>query len=249
MSESTASLTEGTRVEFRASNALSTTLSIFSRRWLTFCLIAALVALPYDVTSYFNETKAEPRILFLGLDFMASVLVPPICAAIILHAAFQDLRGRPVQMGLSIAIALGRILPLLVLAILAALGEIAGFVLLIFPGMFLMVAWSVAIPVCILEQRGPSASLARSYELTEGNRWKLFGVYALLIIVAMLGAGAIAAGVAAVWPQDVIGGMAVVALWMGIVDAFQAVLIAVIYRELRTAKEGVDIEQIAAVFN
>jgi hypothetical protein len=94
--------------------------------------------------------------------------------ASVLHAAFQDMRGRPVRLADSLNVALARFLPLIGLALLFGFLVTLGLVLLIVPGLIVYTMWFVAVPACVVERCGPRASLRRSQELTKGHRWKLF---------------------------------------------------------------------------
>lgn len=71
---------------------------------------------------------------------------------------------------------------LILVAILAAVGEAIGFVLLIVPGLILLTIWAVAAPVVVLEHPGAMRALRRSRELVRGNGWQVFGVILLLVI-------------------------------------------------------------------
>jgi hypothetical protein len=131
--------------------------------------------------------------------------------------------------------------------ILFTLGATLGFLLLIVPGVILMVMWYVAVPACVLEKTGPVRSLGRSRELTKGYRWKVFGLILLVYVLSILGNafGALLANTAAgMW-----GAAIAQLIWQGIAAGFGSVLIAVVYYYLRVAKEGVDVDQIAAVFD
>jgi hypothetical protein len=119
-------------------------------------------------------------------------------------------------------------------------------ILLIIPGLILLTMWFVAIPACVVEQTGPWKSLRRSAALTKGNRWKVFGIMLLLFIVtvvagALMGALTVAAGTTI--------GLLANLLWSALIGAFSAILGVVTYHDLRVAKEGVDTDQIAAVFD
>jgi len=46
-----------------------------------------------------------------------------------------------------------------------------------------------------------------------------------------------------------VAGSILTLVWSAVLGAFSSVVVAVSYRQLRVAKEGVDIEQIAAVFD
>jgi hypothetical protein len=89
--------------------------------------------------------------------------------------------------------------------------------------------------------------MRRSAQLTEGHRWKVFGAIVLLYFGAGIAAQVVTASL------TVIGGAMlglVATLICGAVSAaFMAIVVVVTYYELRVAKEGVDIDQIAAVFD
>jgi hypothetical protein len=63
----------------------------------------------------------------------------------------------------------------------------AGFLLLVAPGVFLVVAWVPIVPVLLAEgKQGPDA-LKRAWTLTQGHRWPIFLVL-LLAFVAVVAA-------------------------------------------------------------
>jgi hypothetical protein len=107
--------------------------------------------------------------------------------------------------------------------------------------------WYVGTPVCVVEQKGPLASLGRSSELTKGHRWKIFGMVLLLIVVAAIGGGIIVAllGLTGSFVLIKLGSL----VWNGVWGAFYAIFGVVTYHDLRVAKEGVDTDQIASVFD
>jgi uncharacterized membrane protein len=166
--------------------------------------------------------------------------------AIILHAAFQDMRRRRVRLAESLNVGLRRFLPLIGLAFVAGFLVVLGLILLIIPGLILYTMWFVGVPACVVERRGPWTSLRRSRELTKGYRWKLFGL-ALLLLVANLGGSVIQIVLTAL--AGPIVGVTGQLIWSGIWAAFSAIVITVTYYDLRVVKEGVDIDQIAAVFD
>jgi len=111
----------------------------------------------------------------------------------------------------------------------------------------LLTMWYVATPVCVVEQKAPLASLGRSSEITKGHRWKIFGMILLLLIIGLIVGGAITVAL------RLTGSIALVTLgslvWNGVWGAFYAIFVAVTYHDLRVAKEGVDTDQIASVFD
>lgn len=74
----------------------------------------------------------------------------------------------------------GGFFALLGLGIISGAGIILGFILLVVPGIFLFVRWSLSAAFLLAEDIGPSDAMRRSWEATQGN----FGaVLAPLVIV------------------------------------------------------------------
>jgi hypothetical protein len=242
--------------EFRIGQVLSRAFNVFFAHIATFTLIAAVVFLPIVLLGAVialgvSDTPPEQiGVMALWTSLLALVLylfLTALATAIVLYGAFQHMRGHPVRLGESISRGLARFLPLLGLMILEMLGIMLGAMLLIIPAFILMVMWYVAVPVCVVERTGPIASLSRSRELTKGFRWKLFGLLLLVMIISGVGGNVlpiVGGALAGFWGQ-----IAVQLVWQGLAQAFGSVLIVVTYYYLRVAKEGMDIERIAAVFD
>jgi hypothetical protein len=72
---------------------------------------------------------------------------------------------------------------LILVGIVAGIGIVIGFVLVIIPGLILITIWSVAAPVVVLERPGGLRALGRSRDLVKGNGWNVFAVILLLVIL------------------------------------------------------------------
>jgi hypothetical protein len=121
---------------------------------------------------------------------------------------------------------------LILVGIVAAIGIVIGFILIIVPGLILLTIWSVAAPVVVLERPGVFAALARSRELVRGNGWQVFGViFVLFFLVLFVSSGieiaADAAGTAAGLVARVVVGV--------LTGPFSALAAAVLYFDLRAA--------------
>jgi hypothetical protein len=105
--------------------------------------------------------------------------------------------------------------------------------------------WAVVIPACVVEGLGPIASMGRSADLTKGCRWKVFGVMLLAALLLMVGLvlqvvlGMLSQAVASIY------GWLLLVAWI----AYWNCMTIMVYHDLRVAKEGVDTEQIAAIFD
>jgi len=248
-----------TQSDFRVGNVFSRAWWVFSRNFFTFTLVTAFASVPSLLMP--RPTPGVPANPFDNLGIASALLLllivlGTLSQAVVLYGAFQVMRGRPVDLAESARIGLRRFFSIVGLAIVVSLLIALASALLLFPGVMLYTMWFVATPVCVVEQLGPFASMSRSRELTKGHRWKIFGLLLLLLIPAFI-IGAII-GVVAV---AITGGFLTLAnamattvgqivnlAWNAVWTAFFAILIVVAYHDLRVAKEGVDTDQIAAVF-
>jgi hypothetical protein len=226
--------TEG---EFRVGPVLKRSLSIFLRNLPPFCLVTAVASLPYLLI-----WSSGVGLQYLGWGLW--LILMPLSEAVLLYAAFDDMRGRRVNMVESVRVGLRRFLPIVGVALgVPILSTFAG-ILFIVPGLMLYVRWFVAVPACIVEQFGALDSMRRSADLTKGHRWKIFG---------LLLATAVPDAVASNWLDPSDGNLTSVVVlrlaWETVWNAFGAITVVVAYHDLRVAKEGVDIDEIAAVFD
>jgi hypothetical protein len=177
-------------------------------------------------------------LVFFGLNTIGE--------AVLLLGAFRYMRGQPIRVSEALRRGFARVLSLVGLGILSALGLMAGFVLLIVPCVILLCMWWVAVPACVVEGLGPVESLSRSSDLTRGYRWKVFGLVLLLWLINGIGSKMVEV-VFALGGDLVssIGSFVSFVVW----TAFSNCVLVIAYHDLRVAKEGIDTEQIAAVFD
>jgi hypothetical protein len=164
--------------------------------------------------------------------------------------------GRPHEIAESFAFARGKILSLLWLGIISTFLIGIGFILIIIPGIWLMVSFSVAVPVLMQERLKGFKALGRSMSLVRRRWWATFGrlllsvvLYAVAAILIGVLAGAInrGIGVTSVTLLLTINGI-VSAILVILLSPFIAAVINVIYIDLRVRKEALDIELLASGF-
>jgi len=90
---------------------------------------------------------------------------------------------RPTSIGAAFAAIKGRLLGVMGIMFGVGLGIFIGLLLLIIPGIYLALAWSLAIPVTVLEGTGLNDTVTRSSFLTKGDRGRVFVIYLLLVIL------------------------------------------------------------------
>jgi len=263
-----------TQGDFRVGHVLSLAWSVFSRNILTFSVVTGIAALPSLLIPQPSVANAGNPFLNMRLVLFAvplMLVLSMLSQAIVFYGAFQDMRRKPVSLADGLRVGLGRFFPLVGLALVIGLAMMAllifaSFVVYIVPGliyasplliipvMMLFLMWSMGTPVCVVERLGPFRSLGRSRRLTKGHRWRIFGLLLLTLIPGVVIGAIVGAALSLILVFGPAGSFGIAAaqtiglIWNAIWTAFFAIVIAVTYHDLRVAKEGIDTEQIAAVF-
>jgi hypothetical protein len=235
---------------FRLADVFSKTVAIYRRRFAPFIILTVIASIPnylvlLAIGGLAGKGEAASYGAYAGFALADGVTQLLSCGAV-MYGVVQDLRGRAFSAADSIRIALRRLLPVLGVAICMMLAVLLGFALLVIPGLMLNCMFYVSMPACVAEQAGVFASLSRSRRLTKGYRWQAFGT----ILVMMVGGwvlGLTAETVSS--PAGQTGILISDAAARVIINSFNGVLASVFYYKLRAAKEGVDIDKIASVFD
>ena len=80
------------------------------------------------------------------------------------------------------------VMPLIGAGILSGLGIVAGFFLLIVPGLYLLTIWAVIAPVIVVERRGVFDAFGRSRQLVRGNGWPVFWTVVVAFLITFAAA-------------------------------------------------------------
>jgi hypothetical protein len=116
---------------------------------------------------------------------------------------------------------------------LIGLGVGMGMALFIIPGIVLGIAWSLALLLVIDKGKNPIESLTLSNNLTYGYKGRIFGIYALAVVVFTVVQGILTAIGAASGSIGLIGFMGFIVVLTSIFEVFVFVgLEASIYRQL-----------------
>jgi hypothetical protein len=184
----------------------------------------------------------------VGVGGLAALITSAILQGTLIYATVQDLSGGKASIGDSLAVGLRNFLPLIGLTILLAIAVIFGFILIIVPGIMMLCAWCVALPSLIADRTGIMGAFGRSAELTRGNRWRIFALFVLLWVVAVVlgvvfnvigGVSTLGAGGPAAVVERMTSPLFIVLLVIRtvITAVVGSTFAAVLYVELRKARE------------
>jgi hypothetical protein len=237
---------------------LSETFSLFIANIVTFAVIVALAlspaiaALVFAIVTVSSVRGFNPAVLLWFLAPYALALVTmPIATGALTFSVIQQKRGRHPSLGECLSVGLSRLPTLLGIGFVSGVALLGGFALCILPGFFVQTILCASTSIAVAERSGTFDSLSRSVSLTEGYRWPVFGV---LLVISILG-----------WVVERIPNLIATALphneiisWMMLATTISLLVLsfglhataqALIYYHLRVAKESIDANELAAVFD
>lgn len=181
-------------------------------------------------------------VVFVLVYFLLSLMLQ----SALVRATIEDLNGKKPDFGDSVQIALQCLLPTLGIGFLVALGAGLASVALLVPGIVLWLGWCVSVPVLVQERLGVFGSMSRSRVLTKGNRWSLFGLFLILVILSIVIQAVLGT---VVYIFGGIIGSVLGALVSAVMSTIMSTATAVSYVELRQAKEGTSVDELAKIFS
>jgi uncharacterized membrane protein len=234
---------------------LDVSFSLYRRHFATLGTIAVLCSgIPVLLSLYIEASGGVLYNLPLTLlHYVIFTVLSSIATAATVFVVSESYLGSP----LAVRDALRRATPLfarlIICSLLFAIIVGIGFIFLFIPGIILVCGLLLAFPSLVLESSlSPTGALSRSWSLTRGSRWRMFGLLVtmvLLLYVPLVGLGAIAAvvlpgGARGTSPGTVT--LAVVGLLQMLLYPLLYCVLTVAYYDLRVRKEGFDLEVLAS---
>jgi len=256
---------------FLFGNVVGRGFSILFRNAVTFGTISVVLMIPYAAVNVLQAMGYLPgrTVGTVILELIVGFILPQLLMAAIVYGTFQDLRGQRVSVSDAIAGGFQVILPVVGTGIVTGFAvllaavpmfvatqiNMGGVQVLVALALFaipiyLLTLFFVAIPACVVEKLRVGDAIRRSVKLTEGERWR---VLAIMAIVWLVGAGVLlvlgALAFAATQAGSVLGPPALLSLAASFYYALNAAMATVAYHDLRVAKEGIGTDVVARVFD
>jgi hypothetical protein len=202
-------------------------------------------------TQYGPVSRHDRNVLLIG--FISAFVIQFVAGRFAQAGCFRAIAdaylGEKVGWRSSLRFALRRLPAIVWMTVLSFILIGLGTLLLIIPGIYLYVAFTVAVPVLLVEGAGPWRALRRSRQLVRGRWWGTLGVAvvgALLVSVVSLAVSGLLVGVAFANPsRNTVTGFALntLAATLGsmIATPAAAAFVTVLYIDLRVRKEGFDL--------
>ena len=163
---------------------LSDGLDIYKRSAVTIWVVTLILIIPVAIIRYFEQDTGSWLLGIIGAIAMI-VLELYLTGALVkvVKEAEEDGSAPVSTAGSLIGSVTPKLFPLLIMGIIVAICTDVGYFFLIIPGLFIALIWSVCVPAMMVEDRGIFDSLGRSYNITNGNRWRMIGLAIVLVVI------------------------------------------------------------------
>ena len=247
-------------MNFQIGSVINRTISAISRNLAVFSLLAlvlvgapSLIAGLAQLAIVGDSDLAASSVVILVASVVNFITVYILQGALV-HGAIVDYNGGRAKFGDCLSTGLKHFFPLLIIAVLTGIAVVLGMLLLVVPGLILMVMLVIAAPVRVVENVGVMEALGRSRELTRDNRWKIFWLFIIYLLIAVVIGVVIAIPAGVVGMGGTVPGISAVSVIIEVIatvatSVVSAAGVAALYFELRQSKEGVGAEALAKVFD
>lgn len=158
---------------------MTRTSRLYRNTWRSILLVTLVLVVPFDLVVGFCDTFSygdDALSVISSIVGLAQNVAVAFASPAVIYAMIIGMRdGREVPLGEALSWGGRAGWRTLGYRIVYGLILIAGFLLLIVPGLLFMVWYALTDVVVAAEGRNHPGVFARSKELTEGNRWRLFG--------------------------------------------------------------------------
>jgi hypothetical protein len=182
-----------------------------------------------------TATRSAGTIILVALiGVIIGVVINAALQAAIMRAAAQTTVGDAVDVGESYRFGFKRIGAVIAASLLVGLVVGIGFILLVIPGVIFLTLLAVVIPVVVIENKGATEAMSRSWNLAKGHFWHVLGTIVVAAIIAGVVGGAIGAIGGSSWFLGWIFG----SIGQIIAAPFSALVAVLLYLDLRTRSEA-----------
>ena len=227
-------------------------LRIFFAQFVRLFAISAIAFVPlsllvpvgmFGVPRRASAVPSPTYILVLVAGVVLYVVLAMVGSAANTYGVFQAARGLPIRIDECLRMGFRRFGRVLLVAVTVGILAILGFMACIIPGLLIGAANAVAIPAVVVEGLTVDEAMRRSHRLTKGSRGVIIG--ATLVVVALQFVGSLVSAAAILVPAL----YTILSITVSIAgSALLNTTNSVIYFGLRSSKESIGVDDIAAVF-
>jgi hypothetical protein len=246
-----------------AGQTIDAAVRLYRARWKTLMAISAVLVVPFSLAQQFaihasrhpvlignrvfQQSDSGLVVLFFVLNYL---LVQPLIQASLIRALAGVYLGQDVRAGESLRFGLSKLGWVLLWSFVVGLLTALGLIALIVGAIFLYVRFYFTVSAVVLEDARGGA-LSRSWRLTKGLWWHIFGTTLLAGLVAAVASFILAVPAALIAANDT--GQSIAWFFQALLSAASTVIVTpfsvgvvvLLYFDSRIRKEGFDIAVMA----
>jgi hypothetical protein len=246
-----------------AGQTIDAAIRLYRARWKTLMAISAVIVVPFGLVQQYSihasrhpvligdrvYEQAEPGVTFLFI-FSNFLVLQPLIQASLMRAMAGIYLGQDVGWSASLRFGLSKLGWVLLWSIVTGILIALGLIALILGAVFLYIRFYFTIPAAVLEDARGGA-LGRSWGLTRGLGWHIFGTVLLAGILAAIASAILTIPAGLIAFNDTGAGLGwlfqavLTALASVIVTPFTIGVIVLLYFDARIRKEGFDLAVMA----
>jgi hypothetical protein len=215
---------------------LNTTFNLYRENFVLFAGICAVIVIPEAILA--AAFALSHSVLFALLAGLLALAVPFLLTGALAQAVSARYLGKPMTIAEAYeSLGTGTVLTLVGVSFLGALLVIIGLIIFIIPGIYIGVRFTVSAQAAVLERQSVTNSLRRSWNLVEGNWWRVFGIVLVVAILVFLLETLVGRLVGAVVGAALGTGLSTVVVGI-VIQPIQSIALTLLYYDLRIRKEG-----------
>ncbi len=160
-------------------------LDVYKKSVGTIWAVTLILIIPVAILNYFSADSTVIAVIAAIATIILDLYLTGALVKVVKEV--EEDGSAPVStVGALIGSVTPKLFPLFIMGIIVAVCTYVGLVFLIIPGLFIALVWSVCVPAMMVEDSGIFDSLGRSYNITDGNRWRMIGLAVVLVIIYMI---------------------------------------------------------------
>lgn len=154
--------------------------------WVMLLGVLAIVWLPYELIVSYLEYEVYPDDLqVFAVTFFTNFLFTAIASVAVIRIAMQAAEGIRPSAGAALLHSMRILVPFGVTMVMWTIPVMLGALLLVIPGLILMTRMAVTDSVVVVERQWGFAAIGRSFDLTAGHFFPLFGMVLLFFALSV----------------------------------------------------------------
>lgn len=203
----------------------------------------------FDVSLPESAKPGLDRLLRSLLDNFFTTFSSQILVGCIAYGTVQYLRRAPATGAEAVRHTVSRLGPLIVTSLLFSVFFSLGLVAFVIPGILISCAYGLSTAVAVCEGSSGMSALHRSASLTQGRRWLVFFTSLIVGLIVIGAAMAVGAGIGLAFGDvDRFVPTLIIYITASFLGSLTSALLAVLYVALRENKDGIEIDEVAKVF-